>query len=76
MNAETVNTIINAGTAGILLFLYMRLEARFDSLQKQLYETNMRMWELLERLATAEAIADGQIRPFAPPPAPPNRTGR
>lgn len=69
MDNELLNTLINAGSAGILLFLYMRLEQRFDALQKQLHEMNLRMWALLENLISQnDDLTASEIRRFYPPP--------
>jgi hypothetical protein len=62
MDSELLNTLINAGTGGILLFLYLRLEQRFDSLQKQLHETNLRLWGLLEELIKADELRSQTLR--------------
>jgi len=62
MDSELLNTLINAGTGGILLFLYLRLEQRFDALQRQLHETNLRLWGLLEELVRADELRSQTLR--------------
>lgn len=68
MEAITLETVINAGTAGILLFMYIRLEARFDKLQQQLHETNMRLWSLLEKELQSDDLTPSQVRQINPRP--------
>lgn len=67
----TLDVIVNLGTAGILLFMYIRLEARFDKLQQQLHETNLRLWSLLEKQLAEDSLTASQVRQINPRPTPP-----
>jgi hypothetical protein len=75
MDGSSLDVIINAGTAAILLFMYTRLEARFDKLQVQLHETNMRLWSLLEKQLAQDDLTPSQVRQINPRPTLPGGNG-
>lgn len=72
MEGLTLDVLINAGTAAILLFMYTRLESRFDKLQQQLHETNMRLWSLLEKQLEDDDMTASQMRQVNPRPTEPH----